>query len=80
MLREREQELQLSGITSAQSAAQAGNVLNVQKVIFGSLARYDSEHIKYLLSFRLGDVDRATLEASESVQIRSDSGRILMSE
>jgi len=66
-----EQELQMSGITSAQSAAQAGNILNVQKVVFGSLARYDSEYVKYLLSLRLVDVERAAVEAAENIQIRS---------
>jgi len=66
-----EQELQLSGITSAESAARAGNILNVQKVIFGSLGRYDTEYVKYILSLRLVDVERAVVEAAESVEIRS---------
>jgi curli biogenesis system outer membrane secretion channel CsgG len=44
-----EQELQLSGITNAQSVSKAGNILNVQKVVFGSIARYDSDYVKYLL-------------------------------
>ncbi|MFH1833728.1 MAG: PEGA domain-containing protein, partial [bacterium] len=66
-----EQELQLSGITSATSAARAGNVLNVQKVLFGSISLYESEYVKYLLSLRLVDVEKASVEAAETVQVRS---------
>ncbi|GAH23051.1 unnamed protein product, partial [marine sediment metagenome] len=66
-----EQQLQLSGITSAESAVQAGGILNVQKVIFGSIGRYESDYIKYLLSLRLVDVEKASVEAAESIQIRS---------
>ncbi|MBA7651415.1 hypothetical protein ES703_59234 [subsurface metagenome] len=66
-----EQQLQLSGITSAESAVQAGNILNVQKVIFGPIGYYESDYIKYLLSLRLVDVEKASVEAAESIQIRS---------
>lgn len=66
-----EQELQLSGITSAATAARAGNVLNVQKVLFGSISLYESEYVKYLLSLRLVDVEKASVEAAETIQVRS---------
>lgn len=67
----KEQELQLSGITNAESAAKAGNVLNVQKVVFGSIGKYDSDYVKYVLSLRMVDVERAAVEAAESIQIKS---------
>lgn len=66
----KEQKLSLSGITDADSAIQAGNILNVDRVVFGSLGRYESEYIDYLLSLRLVDVERATVEAAESIQIK----------
>ena len=65
-----EQKLSLSGITDTDSAIQAGNILNVDRVVFGSLGRYESEYIDYLLSLRLVDVEHATVEAAESIQIK----------
>ncbi|GEM_PF-1570507 len=67
----KEQELQLSGITSAESATEAGKILNVNKVIFGTISNYDSEYIKYLLSLRLVDVEKGSVVAAETIQIRT---------
>jgi len=67
-----EQELQVSGITSAESAVRAGGVLNVQKVVFGSIGRYQSDYVSYMLSLRLVDVERGAVEATGSVDIASD--------
>ena len=67
-----EQELQVSGITSAESAVRAGGVLNVQKVVFGSIGKYQSEYVSYMLSLRLVDVERGAVEATGSVDIASD--------
>jgi hypothetical protein len=36
-------EFQVSGATDASSIAEIGNLLNVQKVLFGSIGRYDTE-------------------------------------
>ena len=66
-----EQALQLSGITDADTAARAGNVLNVQKVLFGSISLYESQYVKYLLSLRLVDVETASVEGAETVQVRN---------
>jgi hypothetical protein len=68
----KEQELQVGGITSAESAVRAGNVLNVQKVVFGSIGKYQSEYVAYMLSLRLVDVERGAVEATGSVDIPSD--------
>jgi len=65
----REQKLKISGVTGTQNAAQTGNILNVQKVVFGSVSRYESEYVKYLLSLRMVDVERAAVEAPETIQI-----------
>ena len=67
-----EQQLQLSGVTNAETAVRAGNVLNVQKVVFGSIGRYQSEYLAYILSLRLVDVERGVVEASENTDIGSD--------
>jgi len=67
-----EQKLQISGMTDAESAAETGNILNVQKVVFGSVSRYESEYVKYLVSLRMVDVERAAVEAAETVEIRND--------
>ena len=65
-----EQKLSLSGITDADSAVEAGNILNLDRIVFGSLGKYESEYIDYLLSLRLVDVERATVEAADSIQIK----------
>lgn len=67
-----EHKLQLSGITGAQSAAKTGNILEVQKVIFGSISRYESKYVKYLVSLRLVDVERAAVETAATVEVRDD--------
>jgi len=67
-----EQELQVAGITSAESAVRAGGILNVQKVVFGSIGKYQSEYVSYMLSLRLVDVERGAVEATGSVDIASD--------
>ncbi len=66
-----EQQLQLSGITNAATAARLGTILNVQKIVFGSIGRYDSSYIKYMLSLRLVDVEKGSVELAESIQIRN---------
>ncbi|MBW2334878.1 MAG: hypothetical protein JRF06_07260, partial [Deltaproteobacteria bacterium] len=69
----KEQELQLSGITSTDSATLAGNLLKVEKVLFGSIALYEGGYVKYLISLRLVDVEKGAVEVAESSQIRSDA-------
>ena len=66
-----EQEIQLSGIIDTESAVRVGYIVNADKVVFGSLGLYDTEFAKYLLSLRLADVERATVEAAESIEVRS---------
>ncbi len=67
-----EQQLQLSGVTGAESAVRAGNVLNVQKVVFGTIGRYKTDFISYILTLRLVDVERGVVEASENTDVVSD--------
>jgi hypothetical protein len=67
-----EQQLQVSGVTNAETAVKAGSVLNVQKVVFGTIGRYQSDYVAYILSLRLVDVERGVIEASENTDIGSD--------
>ena len=68
----REQELQLSGITNTESAARAGNILGIDKIVFGSIARYESQYIRYVVSIRMVDVESATVESALTLRIRSE--------
>ncbi len=67
-----EQQVQLSGLTAAETSVEVGAVLNVDKVLVASVSRYQSEFVTYLLSVRLVDVEQAAIEAAESIQVRSD--------
>lgn len=66
-----EQRLQQSGITDTTSAVEAGSILNADKILFGSIGKYDSKYVEFILSFRLVDVERAEVEAADSIQVRS---------
>jgi hypothetical protein len=65
----KEQELEISGITNAQNASTIGGVLNVDKIVFGSIASYESEYITYVLSLRLVDVERARIEVADTFKV-----------
>lgn len=66
-----EQKLQQSGITDTSSAVEAGAILNADKILFGSIGKYDSKYVEFILSLRLIDVERAEVELAESIQVRS---------
>lgn len=66
-----EQKFQQSGITDTSSAVRLGGILNADKILLGSIGKYDSKYVEYILSLRLIDVERAEVEAAESIQVRS---------
>jgi hypothetical protein len=63
--------LKLSAINDAESASLAGSAAGVQKAVFGAISRYDSAYVQFVLTVRVVDVERASIEAAETVQIRS---------
>ncbi len=68
----KEQELQLSDVTAEDNAVKVGNLLNVRKILFGTIGLYSSSYLKYFLSLRLVDVERGTIDAVANVGIRSE--------
>ncbi len=67
----KEQELQLSDITEKDNAVKVGSLLNVNKILFGTIGLYSSSYLKYFLSLRLVDVERGSIDAVANVGIRS---------
>ncbi len=67
----KEQELQLSDITEKNNAVKVGNLLNVKKILIGTIGLYSSSYLKYFLSLRLVDVERGTVDAVANEGIRS---------
>ncbi|MBD3392259.1 MAG: PEGA domain-containing protein [Chitinivibrionales bacterium] len=67
-----EQKLQLSGLTSAGKAVEVGNVLNVRKLVFGSVAATDSRYVKYLLTIRMVDVENGAVELAENIDVAAE--------
>jgi len=51
---------------------QAGDILKVDKVLFGSIGLYASGYVKYVLSLRIVDVEKGAVEAAESIEVRTD--------
>ena len=66
-----EQQLQLSGVTDINNAIKIGNLLNVKKMIFGTIGLYESEYVKYLITLRLVDIEKGQIEAAESIEVKS---------
>jgi len=66
-----EQKIQQSGITDTSSAVEAGGILNADKILLGSIGKYESKYVEFLLSLRLIDVEKAEVEIAESIQIKS---------
>ncbi len=67
-----EQSLQLSGMTIASKAVEVGKLLNVKKLIFGSISSIDSKYTKYILTLRMVDIESGAIEVSDSIDIPSD--------
>ena len=57
----REQELQMTGLTSARDAVAIGEVLNVQYMVFGSLSKVGSE---YYINVKVVNISTAEVEVS----------------
>lgn len=66
-----EQKFQQSGITDTSGAVRLGGILNADKILLGSIGKYDSKYVEFILSLRLIDVERAEVELAESIQVRS---------
>ncbi|AEJ62128.1 PEGA domain protein [Spirochaeta thermophila DSM 6578] len=64
-----EQEIQVSGLTGAQQAVRIGNLTNARKVLIASLAAYKTAYVESILSARVVDVEKGTVEAAASVEL-----------
>jgi len=60
-----EHKLQMSGVTDMDQAAQIGQLLNVQKIMIGSVSKLGSA---YIINTRLVNVETGELELAENVQ------------
>ncbi|MBN1698901.1 MAG: PEGA domain-containing protein [Spirochaetales bacterium] len=67
-----EQELQLSGLTNAGDAVKFGRMLNVKKILLGSLAKFEGKFVQYVLNIRMVDVETGSVEIAESMDIAND--------
>ncbi|MBN2049621.1 MAG: PEGA domain-containing protein [Spirochaetales bacterium] len=68
----REQNTQLSGMTESTEAVRVGQILNVKKLAFGSLAAAPGGYVKYIMTLRIVDVETASTEFAATVDIASD--------
>ena len=60
-----EHKLQMSGVTDMDQAAQIGQLLNVQKIMIGSVSKLGSA---YIINTRLVNVETGELDLAENVQ------------
>jgi TolB-like protein len=60
-----EHKLQMSGITDMDQAAQIGKMLNVQKIMIGSVSKLGSN---YIINTRLVNVETGELDLAEKIQ------------
>lgn len=65
----KEVEFQLTGVTTTASAVEIGKILNVQKLILGSLGRFEG---KPVINVRLVDVEKAKVQLEKRLQLRSE--------
>lgn len=68
-----EQKFQMSGLTDAEQAAEIGRILNVQKIMVGTVTRLGTTH---LINVRLVDVQTGLVELAESVESRGGEGKL----
>lgn len=60
-----EQQLQMTGVTDMSQAAEIGKVLNVEKIMIGSVSRLGQT---YIINTRLVDVETGTTELAENTK------------
>ncbi len=60
-----EQQLQMTGVTDMDKAAEIGKLLNVEKIMIGSVSRLGST---YIINTRLVDVETGVLELAENTK------------
>ncbi len=60
-----EQQLQMTGVTDMDKAAEIGKLLNVEKIMIGSVSRLGST---YIINTRLVDVETGALELAENTK------------
>jgi TolB-like protein len=64
-----EQKFQMSGLTDTDQAAQIGRLLNVKKIMIGSITRLGNTQI---LNTRILDVQSGVVELAEAVECKGD--------
>jgi len=62
-----EHKLQMSGVTDVDQAAQIGQLLNVQKIMIGSVSKLGAT---YIINTRLVSVETGELDLAENIQSR----------
>ena len=62
-----EQKLQMSGVTDTDQAAQIGRILNVKKIMIGTVNRLGGTHI---INTRIVDVQSGLVELAEAIESR----------
>ncbi|MBL8994774.1 MAG: hypothetical protein JNM63_15615 [Spirochaetia bacterium] len=67
----KEQALQQGGCTDQACAVKLGNLLNVQKMVVGSLSKLGS---KYLITVSFVDVEKSQVELSDKITADSEEG------
>jgi len=67
----KEQSIQLSGMTTAGEAVEVGKLLNVKKIVFGSISKFEGKYVKYVITLRLVDIENGAIEISESINVPS---------
>jgi hypothetical protein len=49
-----------------------GKILNVKKILLGSIAKYEGKYVQYVLTVRMIDIETGSVEKAESIDIASD--------
>ncbi len=68
-----EQKLQMAGVTDMDQAVQIGKILNVEKIMIGSVSKLGQT---YIINTRLVDVETGALELAENMQCTGGEGQL----
>ena len=66
-----EQKIQLTGLTSTVGAVKVGRILNVQKIIMGSISNFGGRFIKYILTIKVVDVETGTIDFAITRELKN---------
>lgn len=66
-----EQRTQMEAITDSETALKIGQILNAQKLLTGSIARYESTYIDFIVTMRIIDATTGAIDVSASAEVAS---------